>query len=284
MKAALLAFTLVLVFAATLTQGAYLNYSAQKKTYQVGEKVGVDIEIKNPTKEAKTFTCVLTFDPPTSKNPSCRTVDITLKPGETYKGFIGEIAELPADAKVTLKLIDPEDPEVILENYTLDLRVTSSREAVCGDIICEQPESYQTCPEDCQGAEDGVCDGADDLTCDPDCIKLGTPEKDPDCACNKDGSCGKGENSKNCPSDCPAGSADGYCDQTKDGVCDSDCPTGEDPDCAGSASFDLTGYAPYIAALLIVAAAAYFAYKIIEGKKIAKEREEFRKWKEERSR
>ena len=280
MNTAVFLSALLLISFAAVSQGAYLKYSVPKSSYQVGEKVGVDFEVTNPTSEEKTFTCVVSYDPPTSKNPYCRTVDIKLKPGETYKGSLGEIAEFPANSKVTIKLIDPENPDVILENYSIDVKVTSSREPVCGDLICESPETFQACPEDCRGAEDGVCDGFDDGVCDPDCEKEGTPEKDPDCACNKDGTCGKGENYVNCPSDCASGTADGYCDKAGDGKCDPDCRKEEDPDCGGGIT-DFMGYVPYIAALLIVAAALFFIYKKSEDKKIAKEREEFNKWKEE---
>jgi len=44
-----------------------------------------------------------------------------------------------------------------------------------------------------------------------------------------DGKCGFPETFKTCPSDCPSGSRDEYCDGVKDGKCDPDC-TG-DPDC-----------------------------------------------------
>ena len=273
-------FALLIICAASLSQAEYLKYSVKKSSYQVGENVGVDIEVTNPTNEEKTFTCVVTFDPPTSKNPSCSTKDIRLKPGEKFEGFLGQIAEIPANSKMTIKLVDQDNPEAILENYTLDLRVTSSKEPECGDLICEPPENYTNCQEDCHGEEDGVCDDSPDGVCDPDCMRQGTPEKDPDCVCTKDGVCGKGENYANCPSDCASGSSDGYCDSIKDGVCDPDCAGGEDPDCGGAVSAYM-GYVPY-AALLVIIALAFFSYRIIENRKIAKQRDEFRKWKEER--
>jgi len=46
-----------------------------------------------------------------------------------------------------------------------------------------------------------------------------------------DGTCGFPENYKNCPTDCPSGSYDLYCDGLKDGICDPDCKKTEDPDC-----------------------------------------------------
>jgi len=46
-----------------------------------------------------------------------------------------------------------------------------------------------------------------------------------------DGKCVLGENYKNCPTDCPSGSSDNYCDKVKDGICDPDCLPSEDSDC-----------------------------------------------------
>jgi len=46
-----------------------------------------------------------------------------------------------------------------------------------------------------------------------------------------DGRCTIGETFKNCPSDCPSGSMDGYCDSVNDGICDPDCRQNQDPDC-----------------------------------------------------
>ncbi|MEA3254309.1 MAG: carboxypeptidase-like regulatory domain-containing protein [Candidatus Altiarchaeota archaeon] len=51
--------------------------------------------------------------------------------------------------------------------------------------------------------------------------------------CNKNALCepARGENYKTCPSDCPTGRKDGYCDRVKDGLCDPDCYGKKDPDC-----------------------------------------------------
>ncbi len=43
--------------------------------------------------------------------------------------------------------------------------------------------------------------------------------------------CDSTETYFSCPSDCPSGSNDGYCDKQRDGICDPDCLKKEDPDC-----------------------------------------------------
>ena len=49
--------------------------------------------------------------------------------------------------------------------------------------------------------------------------------------CNEDNICSEYENEISCPSDCPSGSKDDYCDGLEDGICDPDCAKGKDPDC-----------------------------------------------------
>jgi putative hemolysin len=50
-----------------------------------------------------------------------------------------------------------------------------------------------------------------------------------------DGHCGTVETSENCPSDCPSGGVDAFCDGVADTRCDPDCVGmgGNDPDCPG---------------------------------------------------
>lgn len=53
--------------------------------------------------------------------------------------------------------------------------------------------------------------------------------------CDNDGSCERSsdefENIVSCPSDCPSGSTDNYCDGERDGICDTDCLGKTDSDC-----------------------------------------------------
>ena len=57
-----------------------------------------------------------------------------------------------------------------------------------------------------------------------------------------DGTCGLPENADTCPSDCPSGGMDEYCDGIADGKCDPDCAANADPDCSkSSVSWPLIG-------------------------------------------
>ena len=54
----------------------------------------------------------------------------------------------------------------------------SSFSDTCGNGICEEYESYESCTKDCKsGSKDDFCDGISDGICDPDC----TPKTDADC-------------------------------------------------------------------------------------------------------
>ena len=59
----------------------------------------------------------------------------------------------------------------------MDIDVSSFANT-CGDKICQEYESYESCPQDCpSGGRDGFCDGISDAICDPDC----TGKTDIDC-------------------------------------------------------------------------------------------------------
>ncbi len=69
-----------------------------------------------------------------------------------------------------------------------------------------------------------------------------------------DGACVVGENSQNCPRDCPPPRHETACDKQKDGTCDPNCKTGKDPDCATPNAY---GNLPYILITLIALCAAF---------------------------
>lgn len=59
--------------------------------------------------------------------------------------------------------------------------------------------------------------------------------------CNNNSKCEQNENYLSCPSDCPSGSKDGYCDEIRDGKCDPDCASKDDYDChCGDGKCDTT--------------------------------------------
>jgi putative hemolysin len=111
------------------------------------------------------------------------------------------------DSKRCIKFLTNECAVCVFPNGT-EIEVTELmgldfRETVCGDKICGIPENYFNCPQDCpSGSYDGICDGVKDGKCDPDCIDLEIPEKDPDCKFCGNKICEIGENQENCCIDC----------------------------------------------------------------------------------
>lgn len=64
------------------------------------------------------------------------------------------------------------------------------------------------------------------------------------------GRCDPDEDYFLCPSECPSGASDRYCDGAEDGICDPDCSEDEDPDCKVSEGIqDLT---PVIISVVVV--------------------------------
>ena len=60
----------------------------------------------------------------------------------------------------------------------MDIDISSFADT-CGNKICEDYESYESCTKDCSsGGKDDFCDGIKDGICDPDC----TSKTDSDCA------------------------------------------------------------------------------------------------------
>lgn len=72
--------------------------------------------------------------------------------------------------------------------------------------------------------------------------------------CNNNKVCDKYENFLSCPTDCPSGSSDGYCDHQKDGKCDPDCATEADEDCLQINLFAVQNMTYIIAGIGIVVA------------------------------
>lgn len=187
------------------------------------------------------------------------------------------------------------------------------RDCICNiDSFCETEfENHSNCPTDCPpDYPDGLCYRRSDGFCDPDC---GTGE-DPDCVTGAsttlitttstvvttpecgNGFCEEGENYFTCPRDCPSGGRDGVCDEIVDRLCDPDCGTEQDPDCVKTPettstaltttqlpqeSKDPIDYLPYLAVLFIVIIIVFLTRRKLEDSKIEKEKEEFRRWKEE---
>jgi type II secretory pathway pseudopilin PulG len=75
---------------------------------------------------------------------------------------------------------------------------------VCGNQICELPETFQSCPADCSAVQicgNNVCDEDEtQYNCPNDC---GSPPV----TCDQDTVCDSGENTLNCPTDCSSGSS-----------------------------------------------------------------------------
>ena len=62
----------------------------------------------------------------------------------------------------------------------MDIDVASFADT-CGNNVCEDHESYESCTKDCKsGSKDDFCDEVKDGICDPDC----SPKTDADCAEN----------------------------------------------------------------------------------------------------
>jgi hypothetical protein len=142
-------------------------------------------------------------------------------------------------------------------SLTTTTTIPCNRDALCST---QSGENFKTCPEDCSGAKDGICDKQPEGLCDPDCGR----GDDIDCLCKRDGVCeAPYESYDNCAEDCIKGEKDGYCDTQKDGVCDPDCSKEADSDC--SAVDYLSFVLPLI--LIIVLFGAFFVMNLRREKK-----------------
>ncbi len=130
-------------------------------------------------------------------------------------------------------------------------------DAVCPNGVCENEgqcgEDSATCPQDCGGCGDGVCQGSENCnTCPQDCDAVC-----PNGVCENEGQCG--EDSATCPQDC-GGCGDGVCQVSENcntcpqdcdavcpnGVCENEDQCGEDSatcpqDCGGCLLYDMNG-------------------------------------------
>ncbi len=109
--------------------------------------------------------------------------------------------------------------------------------AACGNSECERGESVDSCPEDCTAAcGNGVCErGEDSVSCPRDCgAACGNGEceagesfdscpQDCTAACGN-GECEAGENSETCPRDCGTACGNGLCEAGENNTtCATDC-------------------------------------------------------------
>ena len=70
----------------------------------------------------------------------------------------------------------------IQNSKIMDIDVSSFSDT-CGNNICEEHESYESCTKDCpSGGKDDFCDGLSDNICDPDCLQ----KSDADCSIGKE--------------------------------------------------------------------------------------------------
>jgi hypothetical protein len=140
---------------------------------------------------------------------------------------------------------------------TTTATIPCNRDAICST---QSGENFKTCPEDCSGAKDGICDNQPEGICDPDCNR----GDDIDCFCKRDGVCEPPyESYDNCAEECRKGEKDGYCDTQKDGVCDPDCSKDADSDCG---AIDYLSFLLPLG-LIIVLFGAFFGLNLRREKK-----------------
>jgi len=98
---------------------------------------------------------------------------------------------------------------------------------LCGDGVCADSESNETCPQDCEKIEPAacgnkVCESGETISSCPEDCKTTDPEK-PVCG---NGLCEANEAASNCPDDCsnPSVCGDAKCEQAENyGNCPADC-------------------------------------------------------------
>ncbi len=115
--------------------------------------------------------------------------------GETF-GETGSIA--PIEVGVSLSSIVLSAPYFPAGQYVIIYDATGAKVLeipvlhfanLCSDGICQDSESYESCPSDCpSGSMDDFCDSVSDGRCDPDCNAVSGVDADCATAENGDGS------------------------------------------------------------------------------------------------
>jgi hypothetical protein len=97
-----------------------------------------------------------------------------------------------------------------VQSVSGDNTVVTCGQPVCGDGVCQSPETHASCPADCALCGDGVCQSPEThANCPADCALCG------------DGVCQSPENGQTCPQDC------GQCGNLANGTaCDPGCCVG----------------------------------------------------------
>ena len=102
---------------------------------------------------------------------------------------------------------------------------TDKTSSSCGNSVCDEGESFESCPADCKDSDtfcgDNFCDDDEtEKTCPMDCKRNITQAV---CGNNE---CESGENMVNCSQDCKPECGDGRCEGTEtSATCEADCAT-----------------------------------------------------------
>lgn len=149
----------------------------------VSSTVALTPPVGNPTctydTDSRTVTCTLGMMPPTGR----ATIGITVRP--TAAGTLTSTARVEAT---------PPDPDTSNNSVTLNLQVINP--SLCGNTTCDTDsgETCTSCPNDC-----GVCGNSQSGQ---GTTPAAPPESSGTAACGN-GTCETGEDTANCPGDCP---------------------------------------------------------------------------------
>ena len=214
-KAKLITGTLLLILLATSTHAATMNakyFESTKTSAIVNEPIELSFIIENLEDIEKEIKI---------------TRDTNYAMGESITSSIG--AEIKKHTETDIR-------EPYLE-YTLTIGPKETKEITIETIYEIIPSSGTI-----ELPEIQVKDSSGDITI------TSSEKKYLEIKCKEDGYCnGKiRENNKNCPSDCPSGEKDTYCDGKKDKKCDPDCLDYLDPDCKeGEGNQNIYSLRPY---------------------------------------